>query len=38
MLYDEIRAARAGERPAPRRVILDYALIERDSDGPPRAG
>ena len=36
MLYDEIRAARSGDRPAPRHVILDYALIERDSDGPPR--
>lgn len=35
MLVAEINARRQGSTPEPRRLILDFALIKRESDGKP---
>ena len=35
MLVAEINARRQGNTPEPRRLVLDFALIERESDGRP---
>ena len=36
LLAAEIRARRNGETPTPRRALLDFAIIRRQSDAPPK--
>ncbi len=36
LLIGEVRARRAPARAAPRHVLLDYQLVRRQSDAPPR--
>ena len=36
LLAAEIRARRSGEKPKPRRALLDFAIIRRQSDAPPK--
>lgn len=36
LLTEEIRSRRAGETPKHPQAVLDFALIRRQSDGPPR--
>ncbi len=36
LLIEDIRAKRSGKSPLPRDIVLDYALIQRDSDGPAK--
>ena len=36
LLVDAIHAQQAGQRPAPKHVVLDYTLVRRHSDAPPR--
>jgi LacI family transcriptional regulator len=38
LLADEIRSRRAGETPKHPHALLEFTLIRRQSDGPPRKG
>lgn len=37
-LIDRIRARRKGKRAAQKHIVLDFTLVRRDSDAPPRSG
>lgn len=37
LLVEQIRARRAGERPAPQHMVMDFALVRRQSDAAPRS-